>query len=235
MGANPVVFHGRVPNKDFDLKMGTRPQKPSMTKSKTAGDVLRNRADSPRFTQKRHASLHQIRCCLRQKAKSFKLQERNHVSVVQTKADNQCTKILFSDFSLIGPYTVKEVLPFNKFLLSKIATDNEQVRHRMILSPFTPRGSTPNVHTTSQEWKPDPEIIIGHEDLYARAWESDLEISILTMIKDKPRPPTSRGVTVEFDHTTAEVCSKRGTIQESSPKNSTKQTEYMTERIRITT
>ena len=31
----------------------------------------------------------------------------------------------------------------------------------------------PDVQPTSQKWKPDPEVIIKHDDLYARAEESD--------------------------------------------------------------
>ena len=41
----------------------------------------------------------------------------------------------------------------------------------MRLRVLTPRQPIPDVQATSHEWKPDPEVIIKHDDLYARAWE----------------------------------------------------------------
>ena len=43
---------------------------------------------------------------------------------------------------------------------------------------FTPRQPLPDVQTTSHEQKPDPEVVIKHDNLYARAWESDYETPI---------------------------------------------------------
>ena len=48
----------------------------------------------------------------------------------------------------------------------------------MTLRLFMPRQPIPDVQTTSQEWKPDPEVTKMHDDLYARAWESENEIPI---------------------------------------------------------
>ena len=43
---------------------------------------------------------------------------------------------------------------------------------------FTPRQPIPDVQTTSQEWKPDPDVIVKHDDLDAGAWESEYETPI---------------------------------------------------------
>ena len=45
----------------------------------------------------------------------------------------------------------------------------------MRLRQFTPRQSIPDTPVTPREWQPDPEVIIKHDDLFARAWECEYD------------------------------------------------------------
>ena len=112
------------------------------------------------------------------KANASKLKEQQYVYVLQLKADHQGSKIPFADFQWIGSYIVEKALPNNNYLVRKLGTNKTQVLHRMRLRLFTPRQPIPDVQTTSKEWKPDPEATIKHDDLYARAWESEYETPI---------------------------------------------------------
>ena len=60
-------------------------------------------------------------------------------------------------------------------MVRKIGTNKTQVRHRMRLRQFTPRQTIPDIQITPSDWKPDPEVIIKHDDLYVRAWECEEE------------------------------------------------------------
>ena len=49
----------------------------------------------------------------------------------------------------------------------------------------------------SQKWKPHPEVIIKHDDLYAGALESDFGKLLYDDNQDEPSPP-SQEVTTDF-------------------------------------
>ena len=104
--------------------------------------------------------------------------------ILQPKADHQGSKIRFTDFRWIGPYIVEKVLPNNKYVVRKIGTNKTQIRHRMRLRQFTPRQPIPDIPVTPREWQPDPEIIIKHDDLYARAWECEYDKPIFDSDSD---------------------------------------------------
>ena len=88
----------------------------------------------------------------------------------------------------------------------------------MRLRTFTPRQPKPDVQTTSHEWKPDPEVIIKHADLYARAWESEYKRPIFDNGQHEPDTGISPEVTVRHDLPNDELCTIPGTIQEDSPE-----------------
>ena len=83
---------------------------------------------------------------------------------------------------------------------------------------FTPRQPIPEVQATAQEWRPDTEVIIKHDDLYARAWESEHETSNFDNDQHEPDSGNSPEVTVRHDLTNDETCTIPGTIQEESPE-----------------
>ena len=86
----------------------------------------------------------------------------------------------------------------------------------MRLRLFTPRQPIPDVQTTSQEWKPDLEVIIKHDDLYSRAWESGYETPIFDNGQHEPDNDKSPEITVRHDLRNDETCTIPGTIQDDS-------------------
>ena len=77
-----------------------------------------------------------------------------------------------------------------------------------------------DVQTTSHEWKPDPEVIIKHDDddLYARAWESEYETPIFDNSQHEPDNDNSPEISVRHDLSNDETSTFPGTIQEDSPE-----------------
>ena len=57
-------------------------------------------------------------------------------------------------------------------------TKRTQVLHRMRLRQFTTRQLIPHIQITQRKLKPDPEVVINHDDLYARARECENEKSL---------------------------------------------------------
>ena len=88
----------------------------------------------------------------------------------------------------------------------------------MRLRSFTPRQPIPDVQPKAQEWKRDPEVIIKHEDLYARAWESEYETSIFDNDQHEPDSGNSPEVTVRHHIPNEQTCTFPGIIQEDSPE-----------------
>ena len=88
----------------------------------------------------------------------------------------------------------------------------------MRLRLFTPRQPIPDVQTISQEWKPDPEAIIKHDDVYAGAWESEYETPIFDNGQLEPDNDNSLEISVRHDLPNEKTCTIPGTIQEDSPE-----------------
>ena len=105
------------------------------------------------------------------------------------------------------------VLPNNNYLVRKLGTYKTQVLHRM-----RPRQPIPDVQTTSHEWKLDPEVIKKHDDLYARAWESEYVTPSFDNGHNEPDRDNSPEVTVRHNLPNDELCTVPGTIQEDSPE-----------------
>ena len=151
------------------------------------------------------------------KANASKLKQSDYVYILHQNADHQGSRIPFTDFRWIGPYIDEKALPKNNYLVRNLGTKKTQVLHRMRLPSFTPRQPVVDVQATAQEWKPDPEVIIKHDDLYARAWESEYETSIFDNDQHEPDRGNSPEVTVRHDLQNDETCTIPGTIQEDSP------------------
>ena len=150
------------------------------------------------------------------KANATKLKQSDFVYILQPKADHQGSKIPFTDFRWIGPYIVEKVLPNNNYVVRKIGTNKTQILHRMRLRQFTPQQPIPDIPVTPREWQPDPEIIIQHDDLYARAWECEYDKSIFDNDSDNVMSPNSPEVTVRLGEEADATRSTPGTTQEDS-------------------
>ena len=86
----------------------------------------------------------------------------------------------------------------------------------MRLRQFTPRRPIPDTPVTPREWQPDQEVIIKHDDLYARAWECEYDKPIFDSDRDYLKSPNSPKVTVRSGEAANETRSTPGTIQEDS-------------------
>ena len=128
------------------------------------------------------------------------------------------------------------MLPNNRYLVSKIGTNETQVLHRMRLRQFAPHQPLPDIQIIPREWKPDTEVIIKYDDLYARAWECEYEKAIFDSNYNNPVSPSSPEITVRSKEAADETRSTPGTIRERIPqKLLLRQTDRMTERTRIAT
>ena len=84
-----------------------------------------------------------------------------------------------------------KVLPNSICLVRKIGTYKTQALQRMRLRQITPHEPIPDIQITPRELKPDPEVIIKHDDLYAIAWECDYEKSIFDSDYNYPVTPNT--------------------------------------------
>ena len=181
IGCEPSrVFHGRIPYIILDLKMGIRPQEIPLPNSQIAQDVLEQTETIFQDVRKNTMQAYiKYTAYYDKKANASKLKKADYVFILQPKADHQGSKILFTDFRWIGPYIIEKVLPNNNYLVRKIGTNRTQILHRMRLRQFTPRQPPSDIPVTQCEWQPDPEVVITHDDLYARAWECEYDKPIL--------------------------------------------------------
>ena len=113
------------------------------------------------------------------------------------------------------------VLPSNNSLIRKIGTNKTQVFHQMRLRQFTSRQPIPDVQFMPRVWKSDPEVIIKHDDLNARARECEYEKSIFDSKYYSLVTSTSPWITVRSDGAADETSTTPETIRETSPERFT--------------
>ena len=101
-------------------------------------------------------------------------------------------------------------------MVRKIGTNKTQILHRMRLHQITPRQPIPDTPVTPRKWQPDPEVIIKHDDLYARAWECESDKPIFDSDRDNVVIPNSPEVTVRSEQADDETRSTPRTIQKDS-------------------
>ena len=199
--------------------MGIRPQEQPIPISQNAEDV-------PDQTENIHQGVRKnaMQAYIRYKAyydkqaNASKFKEAEYLYVVQPKADHQGSEIPFEEFRWIGPYIIDTVLPNNNYLVRKIGTNETQMLHRMWMRQFPPRQPPADIRFTPQEYKPDPDVSLKHDDLHARAWEYDYEQSIFDTENINATPPNSHENPVQSDFSTEEMRNTPSTAHECSPE-----------------
>ena len=78
---------------------------------------------------------------------------------------------------------------------------------------FTPRQPPADIRITPREYKPDPDVSLKHDDVYARAWENDYEQPIFDAENNNTTPPNSHELPVQ---STEELKNTSGTAHECS-------------------
>ena len=152
------------------------------------------------------------------KANASKLKEADCVDVLQPNADHQGSKVPFTELWCLGPYIIENVLSNNNYPVRKIGTNKTQVLHRVRMRQFAPRQPPADIRITPQKWKPDPEVSLKHDDLYARAWECDYEQPIFDAKNNNATPPISSEIPVQSDISTKEMRNTPATTYECSPE-----------------
>ena len=71
----------------------------------------------------------------------------------------------------------------------------------MRLRQFIPRQPIPDIPITPREWQPDPEVVIKHDDLYARAWECEYDEPRFDSDYNNLVTPSSPEITVRSEET----------------------------------
>ena len=97
--------------------------------------------------------------------------------------------------------------------------DNKtQVLHRMRMRQFTPRQPPADIRVSQHEYKPDPEVSINHDDLYARVWEHHYEQPIFDDGNNGATQPDPHEIPIQSDLSTGEMRNTLGTTHECSPE-----------------
>ena len=81
-----------------------------------------------------------------------------------------------------------------------------------------PKKPLPDVQKTPQERKCDPEVIIKHDELYARAWECDYERTIFGPNDHKTAQIDPPEIPVRSDLPPEETWNSSATSRECSPE-----------------
>ena len=152
------------------------------------------------------------------KGNASKLKEAEYVYVPQLKADHQGSKIRFTEFRWICPYIIEKVLPNSNYLVRKFGTNKTQVLHRMRMRQFTPRQPPADIRIKPHVYKPDPDVSLKHDDLYARAWDYDYEQPVFEAEKNNAVPPNPYEIQFKTDISTEEMRNTPGTTHECSPE-----------------
>ena len=87
-----------------------------------------------------------------------------------------------------------------------------------MLRQFTPRQPIPDIPITPRDWQPDPEVVIKHDDLYAKAWECKYDEPIFQNHYNNLPTPSSTEITIRSGQTADEMRNTPGTIRENAPE-----------------
>ena len=103
-----------------------------------------------------------------------------------------------------------------------------QVLCRMGMRQFAPRQPPADIRIKPLEYKPDLDVSLKHDHLYARAWEYDYEQPIFEAENNNAAPPNPQEIQVQTDIPTEERKNTPGTTHECSQKIFLKQAKSVT-------
>ena len=207
--------------------MGIRPQHQPIPTSQISQDFLEQTEIIHQDVRKNTMQAYiKYKAYYDKKANASKLKEADYVYILQPKAAHQDSKIPFTEFRWVGPYIVQKVLPKNNYLVRKFGTNKTQVLHRMRMRQFTHRQPPVDITFKPQEYKSDPEVILNHDDLYARAWDYNFEQPIFDAADDNAVPPNQREFPIQSYVSTEELRNTPGSPHMCSPENFPKTHEH---------
>ena len=175
LGCEPsTVFHGRIPYNVLDLKLGIKP-KWKITPNSDIAEQLQNQIDEVRATARDNIMLSYLKYkkYYDRKVSVDPLKINDYCYILNPKADNQSTKFAFQDCIWTGPYIVIKVLSSNNYTIRKTGTRYTQTLHRIRIRPYVPEQRVPDVTVRANEYLPDPDVKVSHNEWYAVSWEMD--------------------------------------------------------------
>ena len=213
------VFHGRILYIFFGFKSLNSPIATAHSTSRIAQDVLDQTEMIHQDVRKKAMQAYiKYGAYYDKKANASKLREADHLYVLQLKADHQGSKNPFTEFRWIGLYIIEKVLPNNNCLVRKNSTNKTQVLHRMRICQFTPRQPPADIRIVPQGVKPDTDVSLKHDDLYARAWEYDYEQPVFDAENNNATTPNAHEIPVQPAFSIEEMRNTPGTAYECSPE-----------------
>ena len=167
------VFHGRVPHKILDHKLGLR-FNPNIAPTRDFAEELLRRTKILHDKTKKNVMQSYInyKSYYNKQAKASPLKEKDYCFILQPKADHQGSKIPFRDFRWIGPNLVEKILPNNNYIVRKLNLNKTQILHRIRLRKYNP-GKPPEDNYQEAQWQTDDNIVVPQDDLYTIAWEAE--------------------------------------------------------------
>ena len=166
LGCEPsTVFHGRIPYNVLDLKLASKP-KWKTTPNSDIAEQLQKQIDEVRATAKNTKKYDR-------KASAAPLKVNDYWYILNPEADNQSTKFAFQDCIRTGLYTVIKILSNNNYTIRKLGTRYTQTLHKIRIRPYVPDQRLPDITVRANEYRPDPDVKVSHNEWYAVSWEMD--------------------------------------------------------------
>ena len=224
LGCEPsTVFHGRIPYNVQDLKLGIKP-KWKTTPNSDRAEQLQNQIDEVRATAKDNIMLSYLKYkkYYNRKASAAPLKVNDYCYILNPKADNQSTKFAFQDCIRTGPYIVIKVLSNNNYTIRKLGTRYTQTLHRIRIRPYVLDQLMPDVTVRSNEYLPDQDVKVSHNEWHAVSWEMDFRKQIDKHETPKRAKPNQQVVIQE------ETNANDDTMTPQMPRNQTDDTNDVT-------
>ena len=135
IGCEPSkVFHGRIPFKILDHKLGINPNQDFLPTTEFAEELQqRTQVFIDKTKQTIMQSYLKYKEYYDRKAKKAALKQKYFCFILQPKANTQVSKIPF-----FGPYRVEKVLPNDNYIVRRLNTNKAQILRRIKLKNIVP-------------------------------------------------------------------------------------------------
>ena len=176
IGCEPSrIFHGRVPYKILDHRLGLNPN-PKILPTTDFAEELQRRTQILIDRTKKNImqSYLKYKEYYDRKAKAAPLHQGDYCFILQPLADHQGSKIPFREFRWTRPYIIEKVLPNENYIVRKLNSNKTQILHRIRLRKYTANTDIRDVRPKGN-LQADDEIIIPQDDLYIISWETEFD------------------------------------------------------------
>ena len=179
IGCEPSkVFHGRNPYNFLDHKFGSNPNNDFLRTTEFAEELQqKTQVLIDNMKQNILQSYLKNKKCYDRKSKAAPLNELDFCFILQSKADNQGSKIPFGDYRCVGPSRIEKVLANDNYIVRRSNISKTQILHRIRLKKIIPSSPLEDKHS-KEKFQPDDEIIIPQDDLFTISWEADFDYQV---------------------------------------------------------